>query len=80
MSIPLENLLNEIQSFDVICTASSTTFSKLIKYSESFVNGSGGVHSHVALCIRGDVFPPNTMLVNGDIDLSQKSYKMQIDY
>lgn len=66
MNISLNDLFSNIQSFDLLCTTSSTFFSKLIRASEYLVNGTGGVYSHVALCIKGDIFPDDYNISVGD--------------
>ena len=64
MSIEIDEFYKKVGSFDLLCTSSSTTFSKLINWAQYRVNGGGGIYSHVGLCIRGDLLPENEKFSN----------------
>lgn len=68
MNLTFENIEKNIESFDLLCTTSTSIFSKIIKITESYVNGMGGIYSHVALCIRGDMFTDETIIKDYKID------------
>jgi hypothetical protein len=65
-TISLEKLKNEIKSFDIIYTTCDTYFSRLINIVQKYVNGTRGVHSHIAICVKGDVFPDDSVFESCD--------------
>lgn len=76
--ITVDNLKNSIQSFDLIYSKAPTYFAELVNYFQYRLNGGGGTYSHIALCIKGDVFPDNTIFKQKDKEFKIDKTKMYL--
>jgi len=57
-----------VESFDLLYSTSNTLFSSMISLSSKISNGCGGNYTHIALCLKGDLFPLGTKFKNHTID------------
>lgn len=52
----------DIKSFDMLLSTTTTPFSQLIKFCQSVSNKVSHNYSHIALILKGDVFPNNAVI------------------
>lgn len=74
----IDDLKNSIQSFDLIYSKAPTYFADLVNYFQYRFNGEGGIYSHIAMCIKGDVFPDNTIFKQKDKEVKIDKTKMYL--
>ena len=60
--IEFKELQCEVKSFDLLLSTSTTFFSKLIRACQYLSNGVTYNYSHIALVLKGDVFPENAII------------------
>lgn len=65
---------NNVCSFDLIYSKAPTNFANIVNYFQYRANGIGGEYSHVALCLKGDLFPYGTTF-----EYNNEHYKIDKD-
>jgi len=64
----MEELRNNIKSFDLLMSTTTSIFSKIINFAQYYIGGTEGKFSHIAICIWGDVFPDDTVLKHKELE------------
>ena len=70
LKIEFDEIKNNIKSFDLLYSTTTTRFSRLINKGHKIMNGIGGTFSHVGIIMKGDIFP-----INAIIKSTKKEYK-----
>lgn len=60
--IQFDDFQTKAQSFDLLVSTTTTSFSNLIQFCQGLSNGISKNYSHVALILRDDVFPQNAVI------------------
>lgn len=68
----MEEFKNNIESFDLLMSTTTSKYSRLINYVQYYIGNTAGIHSHIAICIWGNIFPDDTILSCKD-----KEYKIE---